>query len=772
MIESYNLCAQMQCCHVGTSVVGIVAGLHVGFTLVFPSPKFNPKSSIEAIIQERCSAVFGTPAMYVDLVAKLKVVDKEGKMVPMGSPGELWARGYTVMLGYWGDEAKTRETITADGWLKTGDQVILLESGHCKVVGRLKEAIIRGSDNVFPKEIEEFFLSHPDVVDAQAFGVSDARWGEEMCLYIRPKDGSSLTEEHMKTFCKGKVAEFRIPRYVRFLDDFPRNMTGKVDKKILKEQFLQDKEYKEVNEQILRKTYGRYARPSYWFETGSEPLSPLTFGQLIEWAAEEYADREALVSVYEDLRLTFKEAKEKVPYCVRQADHLAAGFLALGLNPGNVIAVWGFNSTNFYLIILAAARAGLILAKVDPSYQAPELRHCLNQVGAKLLIAAETDITQNYYQTIHSLAPELDHCAAGQLCSEQLPELRTVVMTRDLTQPGAYRLDEIISLATTEGIAKVQEIQRSIQPDDGITIHYTSGTTGSQKAALHSHCNVVNGSYTFCGRQGLSKSHRVCVQMQCCHIGTGIGAVVASLHLGFTLVFPSPRFDPNSSIKAIIQERLPGYGMTEGLGFFASVPEDSMELTFTTVGKAVPYLELKVVDKEGKMVPMGSPGELWVRGYIVMLGYWGDEAKTRETITAKGWLKTGDQVILLESGHCKVVGRLKEAIIRGGDNLFPSEIEELFCQHPDVIDVQAFGVPDPRWGEEMCLYIRQRDGANLTEEAMKAYCQGKVAEFRIPRYVRFLDDFPKNTTGKIDKKKLKEQFLKDKAFKEFNKNAF
>nr|CAD7408459.1 unnamed protein product [Timema cristinae] len=316
---SYNVCAQMQCCHVGTSIAGIVAGLHVGFTLVFPSTNFNPESSIEAIIQERCSAVIGTTAMYVDLVAKvrelgitinnleivliggsmipevlarqpvygmtegvplflsapedsleqtlttvgkavknieLKVVDKEGKMVPMGSPGELWARGYIVMLGYWGDEAKTRETITADGWLKTGDQVILLESGHCKVVGRLKEAIIRGSDQIFPKEIEEFFLSHPDVVDAQAFGVSDARWGEEMCIYIRPKDGSSLTEEHMKRFCKGKVAEFRVPRYVRFLDDFPRNTTGKVDTKKLKEQFLQDKEYNESNEQILKKTYG------------------------------------------------------------------------------------------------------------------------------------------------------------------------------------------------------------------------------------------------------------------------------------------------------------------------------------------------------------------------------------------------------------------------------------------------------------------------------------------------------------------------------------
>nr|CAD7595694.1 unnamed protein product [Timema genevievae] len=723
---------------------------------------------------------------------EFKAVDKEGKMVPMGSPGELWVRGYIVMLGYWGDEAKTRETITADGWLKTGDQVILLENGHCRIVGRIKEAIIRGSDNIFPKEIEDLFINHPDIVDAQAFGVPDARWGEEICLYIRPRKGSDVTEECMKAYCKGKLANTLVVLSLTAED-------GEI----------------EVRISVGLQGMG-YPRPSYWFETGSEPLLPLTLGQLIEWAAEEYADKEALVSVYENVRWTFKEAKEK-------ADRLAAGFLALGLNPGDVIALWGFNSSYFYHTSLAAARAGLILAKIDPSYQAPELRHCLNKVGAKLLVAAETDVTQNYYKIVHSLAPELDHCAAGQLRSDQLPELRTVVMTGDLTHPSTYNLDDLITMATPEGIARLLEIQKSIQPDDGTAIHYTSGTTGSPKGALLSHRNIINAAYWFVRQTGMKKSYNFCAQMQCCHVGTSIAGIVAGLHVGFTLVFPSPKFNPESSIEAIIQERCsavfgtpamfvdlvakvrelgitinnieivfiggsmipevlarqiikvlatkrfcPVYGMTEGVPLFLSVPEDSLEQTLTTVGKAVKYAEFKVVDKEGKMVPMGSPGELWVRGYIVMLGYWGDEAKTRETITADGWLKTGDQVILLESGHCKVVGRIKEAIIRGSDNVFPKEIEEFFLSHPDVVDAQAFGVPDARWGEEMCLYIRPKEGRSLTEEHMKTFCKGKVAEFRIPRYVRFLDDFPRNTTGKVDKKKLKEQFLQDKEFKEFN----
>nr|CAD7263121.1 unnamed protein product [Timema shepardi] len=512
--------------------------------------------------------------------------------------------------------------------------------------------------------------------------------------------------------------------------------------------------------QIPRLQDKGYPRPSYLFETGYEPLLPLTIGQLIEWAAEEYADKEALVSVKENVRWTFKQAKEK-------ADQLAAGFLAMGLNPGDVIALWGFNSSYFYLTALAAARAGLILAKVDPSNQAPELRHCLNKVGAKLLIAAETDVTQNYYKIIHSLAPELDHCAAGQLRSVQLPELRTVVMTGDLTHPGTYHFDQIIKMATPEGNARVHEMQSSIQPDDGTIIHYTSvleTTCQPQKQRLFPNCfnpQLLNFLAdvifpTFSGPPKWSGDFR--------HTGYAYKCNVATSHLLLLqlLVVYTMGLQQCFHLKNLIQEVQSKQSLKKG------VPESSLEETFTTIGKAMQYVEFKAVDKEGKMVPMGSPGELWVRGYIVMLGYWGDDAKTRETITADGWLKTGDQVILQENGHCRIVGRIKEAIIRGSDNIFPKEIEDLFINHPDIVDAQVFGVPDAHWGEEVCLYIRTRKGSDVTEEHLKAYCKGKVAEFRIPRYIRFLDDFPRNTTGKVDKKILKEQFLQDKEYKEVN----
>nr|CAD7439607.1 unnamed protein product [Timema bartmani] len=574
-----------------------------------------------------------------------------------------------------------------------------------------------------------------------------------------------------------------------------------------------------------------YPRPSYLFETGSEPLLPLTVGQLIEWAAEEYADKEALVSVNENVRWTFKEAKKK-------ADQLAAGLLALGLNPGDVIALWGFNSSYFYQTALAAARAGLILAKVDPSSQAPELRHCLNKVGAKLLIAAETDVTQNYYKIIHSLAPELDHCAAGQLRSEQLPELRTVVMTGDLTHPGTYHFDQITKMASPEGNTRVKELQSYIQPDDGTTIHYTSeviakieiisplpdddyqrSQTLETTRQPHKHrffpicfnpqllkilVEVISPTFSgpskwsgvlghtgYAYKCNVATLHLLLLQLlvvytmglqQCTAIiGTPamfvdvvtavkeLGVTISGLEIAMIGGTVIPELLARQITKVLAIKRLcPVYGMTEGLYFFVGVPETSLEETFTTVGKAMQYVEFKAVDKDGKMVPMGSPGELWVRGYIIMLGYWGDEAKTRETITADGWLKTGDQVILLENRHCRIVGRIKEAIIRGSDNIFPKEIEDLFINHPDIVDAQAFSVPDARWGEEICLYIRPRKGSHVTEERMKAYCKGKVAEFRIPRYIRFLDDFPRNTTGKVDKKKLKEQFLQDKEFKEVN----
>ncbi|XP_063229834.1 medium-chain acyl-CoA ligase ACSF2, mitochondrial-like [Bacillus rossius redtenbacheri] len=568
--------------------------------------------------------------------------------------------------------------------------------------------------------------------------------------------------------------------------------------------------------------YTRCARvkPSYWHEPQGSRCLPITVGQLAEWAAEEWGDREALVSVHQGIRWSFKEAKEK-------ADELAAGLIALGLKMGDRVAIWGYSSSYHYLAALAAPRAGLILAKVDPSNRASELCHCLNTVGARALLAAETDVSQDYYQIIHSLAPELSYCEAGRLRSEKLPELTTVILTGDQPPPGAYHIDEILAMATPEALEEVKNMQSTIQPDQGAFIHYTSGTTGTPKGALWSHHNVVNASYIYGKVLGFNDGvHRLLAQMQSCHIGTSMTAFASGLHFGCTTVFAAAKFDPRSSLEALLAERctfslgtpvmyidmiaalrelsltmsyprcaivggttipetlargiidafqldrfIPVYGMTEGVPFFVSSKEDTLEQSISTMGRAVEGFEFKVVDEGGKMVPMGTPGELWVRGFCVMQGYWRNEEKTKETITEHGWLRTGDQVMLSEDGYGQIVGRIKDMVIRGGDNIFPKEIEDFYLTHPEVADVQAFGVPDPRWGEEVCVYIRPIDKADLSEKDMKEFCVGKVADFRIPRYIRFMQDFPRSMTGKVNKRKMREEFLKDPEFLETQQSA-
>ncbi|XP_063241758.1 LOW QUALITY PROTEIN: medium-chain acyl-CoA ligase ACSF2, mitochondrial-like [Bacillus rossius redtenbacheri] len=622
--------------------------------------------------------------------------------------------------------------------------------------------------------------------------------------------------------------------------------------------------------------YSRRPRPSYWQQPGPEPLICLTAGQLVDWAGERYGAREAVVSAYQGVRWSFARA-------AREANELAAGLLSLGLRPGDVVALWGYNSIHHYVTPLATAKAGLVLAKLDPQYQAPELEVCLSKVGARLLIAvtsstqtwpdsnsqegasgylclsqgvgavpgeagppvpgaragglpeqggrqllivAETASSQGYYDIVRGLCPELERCPPGELRSARLPQLSTVVLCGGQRRPGAYLLDDVLKLTTPDGISKLSELQNTIDPDDAAFIHYTSGTTGSPKAAVWTHHAAVNASKAF-GRvfNPDNKPSKILAQIQGCHVGISIGGILAGLHVGTTTVFASPKFNPDSSIQVLKEERcdiifgtpymyvdlltriqergtsfthpiiiviggstvsevlarrivkvlpverfVPAYGMTEGHPLFVPNLDDTMDQNILTAGKPATDIEVKVVNKAGKIVPAGTAGELWVRGYCLMKGYWRDDEKTRETITKDGWLKTGDQVILQSDGYGRIVGRIKDSIIRGSDNIFPKEVEELILTHPDVIDAQAFGVPDARWTEEVCVYIRLREGSRLDEQQLKSFCKGKVAEYRIPRYVRFTKEFPQNVVGKVDKKKMRENFLQDTEYLKNNES--
>ncbi|XP_069678085.1 medium-chain acyl-CoA ligase ACSF2, mitochondrial-like [Periplaneta americana] len=554
------------------------------------------------------------------------------------------------------------------------------------------------------------------------------------------------------------------------------------------------------------------SKPSYWNRPGYKGLTPLTIGQLVDISAKKWPDKEALVFVHQEKRLTFGEIKDK-------ADRLAAGLLQLGLSPGDRLAIWGPNSAEWCITKLAAARGGFIIVQLDPAYEKPQLLDGLNKVGVKALVCAQSFKTNNYYEMLRSLVPELDSCAETgvELNCSNVPSLKTLIFMGDCQYRGAYKFHDVLSSAQPKFLQRIQELQTLIQPDDGAVIHYSSGTTGNPKAVLLSHHNIVNNA-VYVGKQieQDKEGARINITMQFCHISGSVIGIISNIIYGATVVISSAVYDGEKVLETVEKERcthiiatpspfvemiriaksqglkfttlkcagiggapssqeLPleilrtfnmericsCYGMTE-IGFVAiGQPGDDLEEMSNYVGHMSDDMEFKVVDREGRMVPIGTPGELWVRGYSVMLKYWGDEEQTLKSMGPGGWVKTGDQFILQEHGYGKVVGRIKDVIIRLADKIFPVEMENFFMKHPDVIEAQVLGVPDPKVGEEICVFLRLRDGIELTVEDIINYCKDKIPEYRIPRYIRFVKEFPRTVIGKVKKYELLEMLQKE-----------
>ncbi|XP_033609984.1 medium-chain acyl-CoA ligase ACSF2, mitochondrial isoform X2 [Cryptotermes secundus] len=529
---------------------------------------------------------------------------------------------------------------------------------------------------------------------------------------------------------------------------------------------------------ILRLCIAVSRKPSYLHKLGTEPLSPETTGQIVDRAAQEWGDRDALVSVHQGHRLSFRKAKE-------EADKLAAGLLGLGLKTGDRLGICGPNSSHWYLTFIAAAQAGFVLVNINPAYQIPELQYCLTKVGVKALIAPESFKTQRYHEMVCAIAPEVNTCAPGQIRSKRLPDLSSLIMITDRQLPGAFRFSDVVESATPELVSTVQQLQSQIQPDDGCNLQFTSGTTGQPKATLLNHHNTVNNMLIFGKRAELSrKAHRICLQVPFFHCFGNVLGIMASLIYGATIVLPGASFKAEESIEAIQKERCTvvygtptmyvdllaiakktknlntdtldlgmgagalfskeliqdilqtfklrrfcvGYGMTETSPLsFLSMPDDTPEKQTSTVGCIMDHVEAKVVDANGKMVPFGTPGELLIRGYLNMLGYWDEDGRTKEILGLDRWVRTGDQFVLQEDGYGQVVGRIKEMIIRGGENIFPKEIEQVLEQHSEILEAQVIGVPDSRLGEEVCACLRLVDGAKLTADQVKQYCKGKIS---------------------------------------------
>ncbi|KAJ9590933.1 hypothetical protein L9F63_016031 [Diploptera punctata] len=551
---------------------------------------------------------------------------------------------------------------------------------------------------------------------------------------------------------------------------------------------------------------------SYMHNPGTKPLCALTIGQTVSNAVKKWKNKEALVSIYQNQRFTFGEICDK-------ADKLAAGLTQLGLKPSDMLGIWGPNSSEWFISRLAAARGGFIVVQIDPAYQAPQLEYSINQVEIKILISTEFYKSNNCYDILCNTVPELNTCPdnAVELKCTKVPSLKRIIMMCDKQYKGTHQFNDIINSASPESIEKINEQQNLIQPDDGCAIQFSSGTTGKPKGVLLSHHNLVNNVINLADRMNIQRESKILITTQFCHTAATVFGILTGVVTGAAIVIPYPVFDSVKMLQGIIAERcthmyaipfiytemieklkeqnfksitslecalyggapcfqqlamdiketlnvkhlVPAYGMTEVCGVFYGKLSDTLEQSTATLGCITEHVEVKVVDKAGCIVPIGTPGELWVRGYNVMLKYLGDEEKTRQFIRHGRWANTGDVIILQEDGYAKFVGRSKDIIIRIVDNIFPTEIEEFFTLHPDVLEAEAFGVPDSKVGEEICIYLRLREGVKLSEDDIREYCKDKLPEYKIPRYIRFVKDFERTLIGKVKKAKLLEKLLKE-----------
>lgn len=539
--------------------------------------------------------------------------------------------------------------------------------------------------------------------------------------------------------------------------------------------------------------------PSYMHGASNQPLLGDTIGQHFDRTVARFGPQTALIVHQQGVNWTWAGLAERV-------EAFAAGLIALGLEPGDRIGIWSPNNAEWIVTQFATAKAGLILVNINPAYRLSELEYALNKVGCKALITATQFKTSNYINMVNTLAPELVQSAPGALQAARLPTLRAVIQIGG-DAPGTYHFDTIPRLGTEAHRQRLKDLAPLLQFDDPINIQFTSGTTGLPKGATLTHHNILNNGFFLGEAMHYTEHDRVCIPVPMYHcFGMVIGALACMTH-GSAIIFPGEGFDPLATLETVAEHRCTSlYGvptmfiaeldhprfrefdltslrtgmmagspcpvevmrrcirdmhlteMTIGYGMTETSPVstqtrigDTLEKQTETVGRPHPHVEIKIVDAEGRVVPRGITGELCTRGYLVMQGYWDDPEKTAEAIDRANWMHTGDLATMDGDGYCAIVGRIKDMVIRGGENIYPREIEEFLYRHPAIVDVQVFGIPDARFGEELCAWIKLRAGETLTEDDVKAFCKDQIAHYKIPRHVRFVEEFPMTVTGKMQK---------------------
>jgi len=543
------------------------------------------------------------------------------------------------------------------------------------------------------------------------------------------------------------------------------------------------------------------------------PLIEQTIGAFFAGMVAHQPEREALVSRHQGLRYTYRGLQT-------EAHRLASALLGLGLVPGDRVGIWSHNNAEWVLMQLATAQVGLVLVNINPAYRTSEVEYALNKVGCKLLVTMARFKTSDYLGMLRELAPEWVHGRPGQLEAQQLPHLHTVVWIDEPgvggEEPGLLRFSDLLARGDVAD-PRLAQVAATLKATDPINIQFTSGTTGFPKGATLTHRNILNNGFFIGECMKLTPADRLCIPVPLYHcFGMVLGNLACLTH-GATIVYPNDGFDPLTVLQTVQDEQCTGlhgvptmfiaeldhprfaefnlstlrtgimagspcptevmkrvvdamnlreitiaYGMTETSPVSCQSSTDTpLDKRVSTVGQVQPHLEVKIVDPEtGATVPVGQRGEFCTRGYSVMHGYWEDAAKTHEAIDAEGWMHTGDLATMDAEGYVNIVGRIKDMVIRGGENIYPREIEEFLYRHPQVQDVQVVGVPDQKYGEELCAWIIAKPGAQPTEDDIRAFCKGQIAHYKVPRYIRFVTSFPMTVTGKIQKFKIRDE-MKD-----------
>ena len=535
-----------------------------------------------------------------------------------------------------------------------------------------------------------------------------------------------------------------------------------------------------------------------------------TIGQRLNEIAAAQPNHPGLIMPHQNIRWSYAEFLAEV-------DKLATGLLKLGLTKGDRVAIWSPNRYEWVLTQFATAKIGAIMVCINPAYRLYELEYALNKVSCKAIISAESFKTSYYLDMLQTLAPELESCVPGDLSAQKLPHLKHVIRMGSATTPGMHNFDAVCQLGGANEYAQLSTIEAQLDANDAINIQFTSGTTGNPKGATLTHRNILNNAY-FVGRNmQLSSADKLCIPVPLYHcFGMVMGTLCCISH-GATMVLPCEAFEPQPVLQAVQDEQCTAlhgvptmfiaelddpdfahydvsslrtgviagstcprelmkrlisdmdlngiviaYGQTECSPVDTMTEmDDPFEARVSTVGRPHTNWEIKICREDGSLANIGETGEVCARGYGVMLGYWEDPERTEQTIDPEGWLHSGDLGEMDAEGYVKITGRIKDMIIRGGENVYPREIEEFLYSHPDIQEVQVFGVPDAKYGEQVAAWVQVRDGSALTPEEIGEYCAGQITHFKIPRYIKLVDDYPMTVTGKMQKFVMRDQYAEE-----------